>query len=145
MGRTNRTSTTYVLPSTAAAHCGRTNASVAVSALVGRANSIGGLYDMSLTPTTAATARHNLARRIERLLDKIGGEAREADDWEGERLLRALGHLKAGSYSAGEQDMMWGEMDPSRRSAQMMANMSTTDEPPTAAELRARLVKIVHG
>ena len=100
---------------------------------------------MSLTPTTTATARHNLAQRIERLLDKIGGEAREADDWEGERLLRALGHLKAGSYSAGEQDMMGGEMDPPHRSAQMMANMSTTDEPPTAAELRARLVKIVRG
>jgi hypothetical protein len=57
--------------------------------------------------------------------------------------LRALGHLKAGSYLAGEQDMMWGEMEPPRRSAQMMANMSTTDEPPIASELRARLEKIL--
>lgn len=98
---------------------------------------------MSVAPTTTATARRNLAERIERLLDRIGGEAREADDWEAERLLRALGHLKAGSYPAGEQDMMWGEMEPLRRSAQMMANMSTTDEPPTAFELRARLEKIL--
>jgi hypothetical protein len=41
-------------------------------------------YDMSLTQATMATARRNLAQRIERLLDKIAGETREADDWEGE-------------------------------------------------------------
>ena len=98
---------------------------------------------MSLAPTTTATARRNLALRIERLLERIGGEAREADDWEAERLLRALRHLKAGSYAAGEQDMMWGEMEPSHRSAQMVAKMSTTDEPPTAAELRAELARIL--
>ena len=98
---------------------------------------------MSLAPTTMASPRRNLALRIERLLDRIDGDAREADDWEAERLLRALRHLKAGSYPAGEQDMMWGEIEPPHRSAQMMAKMSTTDEPPTAAELRAQLAKIL--
>ena len=64
---------------------------------------------------------------------------------EREYLERALAHLKAGSYVEGERDMMWGEMEPTSRAAQMVANLRFVHGTQTAtvAELRARLAKIL--
>ncbi len=58
----------------------------------------------------AETARRNLAHRLDRYLADL--EKREADigKREGDHLLRALDHLQAGSFDAGERDVMWAEL-----------------------------------
>lgn len=58
----------------------------------------------------AETARRNLAHRLDRYIADI--EKREASigKREGDHLLRALDHLQAGSFEAGERDVMWAEL-----------------------------------
>lgn len=65
---------------------------------------------MEMTMKAAATARRNLAYRLERYFADL--EKREASIGrrEGDHLLRALEHLQAGSFDAGERDVMWAEL-----------------------------------
>ena len=61
-----------------------------------------------------ATARRNLWYRIDRYLAELEKRASQPGRREGNHLLRALlralGHLEAGTYAEGERDMMWAEV-----------------------------------
>jgi hypothetical protein len=96
---------------------------------------------MTMTQKAVATARRNLAYRIGVHLDVIAEAARQPDPWELHYLVLALGHLKSATYDEGERAMMWGEMAPPSRAAQMVAELPA-HEPQTMAELRALLETI---
>jgi hypothetical protein len=64
---------------------------------------------MTMTDKEAATARRNLSQRIDRYLAEMEKRAIQPGRREGDHLLRALGHLQAGTFADGERDVMWAE------------------------------------
>jgi hypothetical protein len=63
---------------------------------------------MTISPKAVATARRNLAQRIERCVGQISGDL-QADDNVIANLREALNCLEQGMYPAGEDAMMNAE------------------------------------
>lgn len=57
----------------------------------------------------AETARRNLAHRLDRYLVFLEKREAQPGQREGDHLLRALDHLRSGTYDAGERDVMWAD------------------------------------
>ncbi len=64
---------------------------------------------MKMTSKALETARRNLTDRIERYLDVLEKREAKLGLREGGHLERALAHLEAATFDAGERDMMWAE------------------------------------
>lgn len=61
---------------------------------------------MTLTVKAVATARRNLAQRIQRFLDALDREKRGLTAWEADQLATALRYLGSGAYREGEEAML---------------------------------------
>jgi hypothetical protein len=87
--------------------------------------------------TPIATARRNLAGRIQRFLAQLG---REPDGYEGEWSLRAIMHLRHDEWPAGEDAMRRAER-PDLATKANLADIPLPIAPITRAYLRDQLEK----
>jgi len=98
---------------------------------------------MTLSPTALASARRNVAERIDRFLNRLQGARRLPNRRELFWLRAALAHLEEGSYPAGEE-----AMDKAERTVPIpehAANDLATNAGMTIAELRGQLDVIMSG
>jgi hypothetical protein len=96
---------------------------------------------MTLNPTARATARRNVAERIDRFLNGLEGARRLPNRRELFWLRETLGNLQEGQYPAGEE-----AMDKAERALPIpehAANDPSTNAGATVEQLRVQLDEIM--
>lgn len=97
---------------------------------------------MDMTLKAAATAKRNLAQRIERFLETAEQEKIPLGPWETDMLCKALVCLEKGSYRIGEEAMLHIERGDVYRKPEAVAALA--DAPTlTIAEQRANLMRVL--
>jgi hypothetical protein len=99
---------------------------------------------MTMSPRALATARRNLAQRIDRFIDSLEREGRDPNRLEADFALSALGHLAVDQWPMGEDAMMRAERAANATPAEV-ANARGGHKPVTAKHLRAELEKILQN
>ena len=99
---------------------------------------------MTLGPTAIATARRNLAQRMERFLGSVESEARPLTQWETDLLCQALAHLENSYFRVGEDVMLYVERADLYWSPKARADVAAGPTP-TVAEVLANLAKVQQG
>ncbi|MGQ3299686.1 hypothetical protein [Reyranella sp.] len=91
--------------------------------------------------TREATARRNLAQRMERFLVTVGERDKPLGPWETDLLCQVLVHLGQGSFWLGEDVMLRVERPDLYRTYADVADGPTL----TVAGVRAKLAKVLAG
>lgn len=94
---------------------------------------------MTLNPVAIATARRNLAQRIDRLITKIEQEGREPTAWEAHYTSIALDQFELDHLGDGEWTMLHAERQDIFDTPVSPHPLPADARKATAAELRARL------
>jgi hypothetical protein len=98
---------------------------------------------MTFSPAAIATARRNVAQRIERFLNGLERAGRPPNRRELYYLREAFQKLEAGQYPESEDAMLKAErIAPIPEAA---ATAPTTTDPMSIEELRAELARILQG
>lgn len=100
---------------------------------------------MTIDAKGLATARRNLAQRIERLLANLNKEAREPTPWEAHYAVIAMEHLEFERYPDGEWIALHAEREDIFNTSVSPKPLPPDAKTATAAELRARLESIYEG
>lgn len=100
---------------------------------------------MTMSPKALATARRNVAQRIQRFLDELTRDGKEPSPWQIVNTAEALHHLEHANYPAGEDAIHKAMeerifMDPVNGRTQ-----PTGVDPVSAAEFKDRLRKVLGG
>ena len=99
---------------------------------------------MTLSPTAIATARRNLAQRMERYLEAAERDGKSLGPWETDLLCRVVALLETGGYRMGEDVMLYVERPDLYCTPKVLADVA--DGPMlTAGEVRANLAKVLQG
>ena len=88
------------------------------------------------------TSRQKLTKRIESFIARLECDGRQANRWECDHLLLAMGYLKCGDLGAGEEEMRRAETPEARRSLQDVLSNAMTNRVLTTRELRSNLEPI---
>lgn len=97
---------------------------------------------MTLSTTAAATARRNLAQRIERLIKAMETAGREPTPWEAHYTMIALQFLEAERYPDGEWIALRAEREDIFNAPVSPSPLPEDANTATTAELRARLTSL---
>lgn len=88
------------------------------------------------TSQYVVSTRSRLGDRINAYIASFEHPRRTPDRWQGEWLMAAISHLRAGDYASGELAVRKAETTPEDRPAQEVANMPTTYDLLTIEEHR---------